>query len=128
MSGWLGSLRTTLQRAETTHQTRPEGENVVEIPNGMDKMRKAIVAVNNEIVHAQTERAAYHESWRLCLVEVSTAYARNSQRQRDAAHRLARLQEEWVRICHDIGIKADVSNMPIDETLPEGLERIRREQ
>jgi hypothetical protein len=128
MAGWVQGLVKRLERTETTHAPRPEGENVVEIPNGLDKLRKMIVAINNEIVEAQTERAAYHESWQLCVDEVSTAYAKNLQRQRDATHRLERLQAEWVRVCHELGIKAAVVTPPIDETLPEGLATIQRRE
>jgi len=129
MAGWVQGLVKRLERTETTHQPRPEGgAEIVEIPNGLDKLRKMIVAINNEIVEAQTERAAYHESWQLCVNEVSNAYATNLQRQRDATHRLERLQAEWVRVCHEMGIKAEVVASQIDETMPEGLATIRREQ
>lgn len=35
MAGWIGALKTTLQRAETSHQPRPENDNVVDIPQGL---------------------------------------------------------------------------------------------
>lgn len=126
MAGWVQGLVKRLERTETTHQPRPEGgAEIVEIPNGLDKLRKMIVAINNEIVEAQTERAAYHESWQLCVDEVSTAYAKNLQRQRDATHRLERLQAEWVRVCHELGIKAEVVVAAIDDTLPDVLSTLQ---
>ncbi len=115
-AGWLGGLKQVLSRVETTHVSRPDGENIVEIPHGLEKLRKAIVAVQNDIVEAQAERGDYSQAWIDCQAEINAALAKNSSRQKDASHRLRRLQEEWVRVTLDLGIKAEIVPASIDET------------
>ena len=110
--GWLGGLKSVLKQAEQSHQPHPQvtgrEENVVHIPQGLEKLRKAIVAVQAEIVEAQAERSDIDEGLRLVNEEINTAYAKNTHRQKDANHRLMRLQTEWVHITQDLGIKAEL--------------------
>jgi chromosome segregation ATPase len=116
---WLGGIKSMLARAETSHQPRPEtGETVVQIPNGLEKLAKAIRSLQSELVEAQAERASYEDAWRLCQSEVAQAFSKNSLRQRDAAHRLKRLQEEWRSVSQDLGLRAEVVPVPIDESVP----------
>jgi len=116
---WLGGIKSMLARAETSHQPRPTtDENVVHIPHGLEKLAKAIRSLQSELVEAQTERSAYEDAWRLCQSEVKAAFGKNTLRQRDAAHRLQRLQEEWRNITHDLGRRAEVVPSEIDESVP----------
>jgi len=116
---WLGGIKEVLSRAETTHQPRPEGtENVVDIPQGLDKLRRAIVAINNEMVEAQAERDDIQQARLDCLAEIQAHLAKNVTRQRDAAHRMKRLQEEWVQITLGLGIRAELVLPPICESVP----------
>lgn len=108
-SGWLGGLKSVLGQIETTHGPRPDtDEKIVEIPNGLDKLRKAIVAIQQRIVEAECEYADYQQAWKDCQAEISAAMAKNVTKRKDETHRLARLQEEWVRITQELGIRAEV--------------------
>ncbi len=117
--GWLGGLKVSLTRAETTHQPRPDGAEIVDIPQGLDKLRRAIVSLQNEMVEAQAERATYIQAWETCKAEMTAAFSANTQRQHDAAHRIRRLQDEWVRASQDLGIRAEIVPSPVDDTQPE---------
>jgi hypothetical protein len=118
-AGWLGGLKQVLTRVETTHVSRPEGENIVEIPHGLEKLRKAIVSVQNDLVEAQAERGDYSQAWIDCQAEITAALAKNASRQKDARHRLRRLQEEWVRVTMDLGIKAEIVPALVDDSQPD---------
>ena len=118
-SGWMGSLKTVLRQAETSHQPRPEGdENVVAIPQGLEKLAKAIRSLQSELVEAQTERSTYDDAWKLCQQEISTAYEKNAARQKSAAHRLSRLQQEWRNVTQDLGLRCEIVQQPIDSHIP----------
>lgn len=118
-AGWLGGLKQVLTRVETTHVSRPDDETVVQIPNGLEKLRKAIVAVQNDLVEAQAERGDYSQAWIDCQAEITAALNKNASRQKDAQHRLRRLQEEWVRVTQDLGIRAEIVPALVDESGPE---------
>ena len=119
-TGWLGGLKSVLRQVEATHAPRPDtDENIVQIPHGLEKLRKAIVSIQNEIVEAQTERSTFEEAWRTCQMEAEAAFAKNLGRQKDANHRLQRLQQEWINITQDLGIKAELVAPQIDGTEPE---------
>lgn len=119
-AGWLGGLKQVLTRVETTHVSRPDHEDtVVAIPNGLEKLRKAIVAVQNDLVEAQAERGDYSQAWIDCQAEITAALNKNASRQKDAQHRLRRLQEEWVRVTQDLGIRAEIVPALVDESGPE---------
>lgn len=107
-TGWLGGLKEVLVRSEVTHQPRPENDNLVEIPQGLDKLRRAIMHIQNEIVEAQAEAADITSAERQVLNEIAAAREKNALRQRDAMHRQYRLQEEWAKITRDLGIRAEV--------------------
>jgi len=118
-AGWLGGLKQVLTRVETTHTPRPDHEDtVVAIPNGLEKLRKAIVAVQNDLVEAQAERGDYSQAWIDCQAEITAALAKNASRQKDATHRLRRLQEEWVRVTNDLGIRAEIVPAMVDDSEP----------
>ena len=118
-AGWLGGLKQVLTRVESTHVSRPDHEEtVVQIPIGLEKLRKAIVAVQNDLVEAQAERGDYSQAWVDCQAEINAALAKNASRQKDAQHRLRRLQEEWVRVTQDLGIRAEIVPALVDESQP----------
>lgn len=125
-TGWMGALKTVLGSIETTHTPRPgpDNDNIVDIPKGLDRLRKAIIALNNDLVEAQAERADYIQAWSDCQQEINAALSRNTSRQSQVRHRLARLQEEWAGITAELGIRAEVVPSPIDDTLPDGLVRV----
>lgn len=118
-AGWLGGLKQVLTRVETTHVSRPDDETVVQIPNGLEKLRKAIISVQNDLVEAQAERGDYSQAWIDCQAEINAALAKNASRQKDAQHRLRRLQEEWVRVTQDLGIRAEIVPALVDDAGPE---------
>jgi peptidoglycan hydrolase CwlO-like protein len=117
--GWFGDLNQVLRQAEKSHQTRPDDANVVDIPQGLERLRKAIVAIQNEIVEAQAERGDIEQAWKVCQDEIAVAFNKNTARQKDAAHRLKRLQSEWVNITQDLGIRAELVSAPLDESTPD---------
>ena len=118
-AGWLGGLKQVLTRVETTHVSRPDHEEtVVAIPNGLEKLRKAIISVQNDLVEAQAERGDYSQAWIDCQAEINAALAKNASRQKDAQHRLRRLQEEWVRVTQDLGIRAEIVPTLVDDSQP----------
>lgn len=111
--GWLGGIKSVLSQIETTHEPRPEtNEKIVELPRGLEKLRNAIVTVQNHTVEAQAERVDIEQARAACLQEIEAAVAQNAVKQRDLAHRLRRLQDEWVRITIELGIRAEVVPVP----------------
>lgn len=111
--GWLGGIKSVLSQIETTHEPRPEtNEKIVELPRGLEKLRNAIVTVQNHTVEAQAERVDIEQARAACLQEIEAAVAQNAVKQRDLAHRLRRLQDEWVRITIELGIKAEIVPAP----------------
>jgi chromosome segregation ATPase len=118
-TGWIGGLQAVLGRIESTHEPRPETEDkIVEIPHGLEKLRKAIVTVQQHIIEAQCENADYAQAWKDCQAEIQAAIAKNVSKQRDLGHRLARLQDEWVRITQELGIRAEVVRQDAQPDLP----------
>lgn len=101
-------LRPMLARIEQTSQPRPDGTNIVDIPGGIDKLRKAIVSVQIEAAAANEEAAAYEEAWRAAQMEYQAAVEKNRIRRQDIAQRLYRLQSEWMIISEPLGIEAQI--------------------
>jgi hypothetical protein len=119
---WVGSFKSLLTRVETTHQPRPDGPSVVEIPRGLERLRSAIVACQNDLVEAQAERGDYIQAWSDCQQEINAHLAKNTTRQRDLTHRLERLRREWLTATVDLGIRAEIVPEPIDDRLPADLQ------
>jgi hypothetical protein len=109
VAGWLGPI---LRRIETTHTPRPSGGNVVSIPQGLDKLRDAILHVQNEREQAIGERTAIDEASDAVQNELRAAYERNAVRQRDIATRLFHLQGEWSRASAALGMRCEVDHPP----------------
>lgn len=114
--GWLGGIKSVLAQVETTNQPRPAGADVIDIPNGPNKLRDAIRAVQKEITHAGIERETYMQAWDAAKADMLAAVKANDIRHHDAHTRLARLQAEWVAMTKDLGIRAEV--VPPDIALP----------
>lgn len=101
-------LRPMLARIEQTSQPRPEGGNVVDIPNGIEKLRKAIVSVQAECTAAQTQAADYEKAWEAAQMEYQAAVQKNRVWQQDIATRLYKLRSEWLTISEPLGIEAQI--------------------
>ena len=95
-----------LGRVEKTHEPRPlTRDNVVDIPNGLEKLRRAIVDVTGQLEGYRCQRDEYAEAWAAALAEFNAAMDRNTVCQRDTAARLRKLQEEWMRVTNQLGIE-----------------------
>jgi len=120
--GWLGGLKQVLSRVETTHQPHPDPDSkVVDIPHGLERLRKAIMALQSDLVEAQAERADYIQAWSDCQQEINAHLSKNTTRQRDLAHRLDRLQTEWVKVTQDLGIRAESVPSALNLSTPDSL-------
>lgn len=111
MSGILGSWKGIISRIETTHTPRPDGD-VVAIPNGLEKLCKAIEKLQAEAVNAQEQRADFEAAWDAAGKEFAAAMDTNAVWQRDIATRLFRLRSEWVAVSTRLGVTAQVDQPP----------------
>lgn len=110
MTSWLSPI---LRRIETTHTPRPPAAgNVVSIPQGLDKLRDAIMHVQRERDLAIDERAAIDEASDAVQKELHAAYDRNAVRQKDIATRLYHLQGEWGRASAALGMRCEIDQPP----------------
>lgn len=113
---WFGGILTQIK---TTTAVRPEG-SVVEIPNGLERLRSAIRKVQNDIVQLQCREGDYIAAFQACQAEYSAAMQTLSVEQHDALTRLARLQHEWVQVSAELGIRAEAIPPPLTIDTPSG--------
>lgn len=105
VQGWLKPM---LDRIEVTNQPRPEGGNVLAIPNGSEKLRKAIVHVQREEGNCLQEREDFEAAWRAASLEFQAAMEKNTVWHNDIQQRLYRLRCEWLAITDELGIHAQI--------------------
>lgn len=101
-------LRPMLDRIEASNRARPVDGNVVDIPGGIEKLRKAIVQVQAEAQAAEDEAAAYEEAWAAAQMEYQAAVEKNRVRRQDIAQRLYRLRSEWLTLSEPLGIEMQI--------------------
>jgi hypothetical protein len=100
-----------LNRIEITHTPVPaDAGNIVDLPGGIEKMRKTIIAFQKEARNAQQQRADYEKAWAAAVNEMEAAMQKNAVWQQDVHVRLFRLRTEWVNITEQLGIP--VSALP----------------
>jgi hypothetical protein len=104
----LAWLKPMLARIESTNQVRPVNGNVLDIPGGIEKLRKAIVAVQNESANATQEAADYEQAWAAAQMEYQAAVEKNRVWQTDIQARLYKLRSEWLTISEPLGIEAQI--------------------
>lgn len=116
--GWLaGGLKQVLGGITQTHQPRPEGENVVDIPHGLEKLRRTIVSLQQALVAAQCERGDFVAAFGACHQEYMAAMEQNACKQRDIATRMVRLQSEWARVTEEMGLQVRLVPPPLDQSI-----------
>lgn len=106
---WLTPM---LARIGTTHTPRPDNVNVVDIPGGLDKLRRAIEQVIKEGQQAREQRADYEHAWAAATKEYDAAMAKNEAWQRNLETRLYRLRSEWANVTHQLGIGVTLEPPP----------------
>jgi hypothetical protein len=104
----LSWLKPMLDRIEASNRPRPIDGNVVDIPGGIERLRKAIVSVQIEAQAAAEEAAAYEDAWAAAQMEYQAAVEKNRIKQQDIAQRLYRLRSEWMTISEPLGIEAHI--------------------
>lgn len=120
VSGWLKPM---LERIEITHVPRPEGVNVVDIPNGLNKLRSAIVSVQKELSDALQQADDFAAAWQAAQMEYQAAVAQNTEWQRNTKARLYKLQSEWITISEQLGLVVQIAH-DVPPPLPQRDEMI----
>ena len=118
-AGWLGGVRGFLKQIEITHAPRPDpNTNVVDLPNGAQMLRDAIMAVKNQLVEAQAECGDIEQGWKDVQTEILAAYQKNASRQRDLIHRLTRLQQEWIAVSAEMDMTCTIIPVKVYGSAP----------
>lgn len=112
MRNMLARWSDILTRIETTHTPRPEGDNIVTLPNGLQNLHKAIEHLQRERRHAEEQRADILAAMDVAEREFAAAVDKNAVWIRDTDTRLYRLRKEVVIVVSALGIVADVPTPP----------------
>lgn len=97
-----------LSRLEATSQPRPMDGNVVDMPGGVERLRKAILHVQGEKAQADEQLAAYEQAWAAAQMEYQAALEKNRVWRDDIATRLSKLRYEWAQVTEPLGMEITV--------------------
>lgn len=103
--GWLGPM---LARIESTSQPRPIDGNVVDMPGGIERLRKAILHVQHEEREAREQLDAYEQAWAAAQMEYQAALEKNRVWREDIATRLGKLRYEWAQVSEPLGMDVTI--------------------
>lgn len=115
VGNWLRPMLSSIS-ANSKSLSTPEG-NVYEMPNGLERLRKAIMHYQEELVKAHDQAAAYDEAWKAAQMEIQAAVEKNGVWQRDIETKLYSLRSEWIKATEQLGIVSQ-----IDRELPRASE------
>lgn len=101
-------LKPMLQRIEQTNAPRPLDGNIVDMPGGLEKLRKAILAVKKERENATQQASDYEEAWKAAQMEYQAAVEKNRVWQADIEARLYKLQCEWSAVTEPLGMTVQI--------------------
>lgn len=101
-------LRPMLSRIEQTNAPRPMDGTVVDMPGGLDKLRKAILAVQRERDNATQQADDYEKAWAAAQMEYQAAVEKNRVWQTDIQARLYKLQCEWSAVTEPLGMTVQI--------------------
>lgn len=111
LRSWLGPMLNSISANQKTLST-PEG-NVYEMPNGLERLRKAILHYQSELERATDQKFAYDEAWRAAQMEIQAAIAQNEVWQRDIQTKLYELRSEWMKASEQLGLVTEIRREPL---------------
>lgn len=82
--------------------------NVAPMQRDAEKLRKEILAIQNELVQAQCEQARIEHAKEQVLAEIAEALSANQAKQDEIQSRLDAKRSIWVALSQEAGVRAEL--------------------